>query len=206
VRRPSSREETNADAGVVVNLVFVTARQENSMYRILRLATVLLFAFGAVGVAAAPASASGEIPRQNTAVMLINRQTAKCATVAGGVSTDNNVPLVQYNCDAHASRRWVFVTVDYYHWWIKNVQTGKCMTLAGGVSTANNVELVQYTCDSHPSRLWYPEYDVNTGSWRLWNFQSIKCATVAGGVSTANNVPLVQYACDTHPSRSWYIA
>jgi cytolethal distending toxin subunit A len=173
--------------------------------RLLRLTIILFLALGAVGVAAVPASASGEIPPQNTPVLLMNSQTLKCATVAGGVTTNNNWPLVQYNCDSHPSRRWVFTTLDHYHWWIQNVQTGKCMTFAGGASTENNVELLQYTCDNHPSRLWYPEYIASTGSWRLWNFQSIKCATVAGGVTTNNNWPLVQYNCDSHPSRSWYI-
>jgi hypothetical protein len=33
-------------------------------------------------------------------------QTHKCLTIAGGVSTANNVTALQYNCDADASRRW----------------------------------------------------------------------------------------------------
>ena len=35
-----------------------------------------------------------------------NVQTNKCLTIAGGVSTDNNVPALQFNCDADLSRRW----------------------------------------------------------------------------------------------------
>ncbi|MGW2802465.1 RICIN domain-containing protein [Streptomyces sp. NPDC001269] len=33
-------------------------------------------------------------------------QTSKCATVAGGRSTANNVELVQFSCDTDPSRRW----------------------------------------------------------------------------------------------------
>ncbi|MER6177764.1 RICIN domain-containing protein [Streptosporangium sp. NPDC001681] len=39
-------------------------------------------------------------------LMLTNVQTGKCLTIAGGVSTDNNVTALQYDCDAHPSRRW----------------------------------------------------------------------------------------------------
>ena len=35
-----------------------------------------------------------------------NVQTNKCLTIAGGVSTDNNVTALQFNCDANPSRRW----------------------------------------------------------------------------------------------------
>jgi hypothetical protein len=33
-------------------------------------------------------------------------QTNKCLTIAGGVSTDNNVTALQFNCDGDSSRRW----------------------------------------------------------------------------------------------------
>jgi cytolethal distending toxin subunit A len=39
-------------------------------------------------------------------VMLINAKTGKCLTIAGGVSTDNNVPALQFDCDSDLSRRW----------------------------------------------------------------------------------------------------
>jgi cytolethal distending toxin subunit A len=35
-----------------------------------------------------------------------NVQTGKCLTIAGGVSTDNNVRALQFNCDPDLSRRW----------------------------------------------------------------------------------------------------
>ncbi|GAA2272027.1 hypothetical protein GCM10010430_67430 [Kitasatospora cystarginea] len=37
---------------------------------------------------------------------LVNMATGKCATVAGGISTDNIVTLVQYTCDRDPSRCW----------------------------------------------------------------------------------------------------
>jgi hypothetical protein len=38
--------------------------------------------------------------------MLVNVQTGKCLTIAGGVSTDNNVTALQFDCDSHPSRTW----------------------------------------------------------------------------------------------------
>jgi hypothetical protein len=35
-----------------------------------------------------------------------NVQTSKCLTIAGGVSTDNNVKALQFDCDSDMSRRW----------------------------------------------------------------------------------------------------
>ncbi|GAA3817038.1 hypothetical protein GCM10022226_42130 [Sphaerisporangium flaviroseum] len=123
------------------------------------------FAVVAVGVpAASPAVAETTAlsnttarsqPAPGTALMLTNVQTGKCLTIAGGVSTANNVTALQYNCDTHPSRRWRLADVTgtgLYQ--IRNVQTGKCLTIAGGVSTANNVEALQYNCDTHPSRRW----------------------------------------------------
>ncbi|WP_326822312.1 RICIN domain-containing protein [Streptosporangium sp. NBC_01756] len=40
-------------------------------------------------------------------VMLVNAYTGKCLTIAGGVSTENNVTALQYTCDDHPSRRWL---------------------------------------------------------------------------------------------------
>jgi hypothetical protein len=85
--------------------------------------------------------------------MLKNVQTGKCLTIAGGVSTDNNLEAVQFDCDSHPSRRWKINDLGGV-FQIQNVQTGKCLTIAGGVSTDNNVPAVQFDCDSHPSRTW----------------------------------------------------
>src|SRR5688500_5535999 len=40
-------------------------------------------------------------------VMLVNAKTGKCLTIAGGVSTANNVESVQFDCDDDPSRRWM---------------------------------------------------------------------------------------------------
>jgi cytolethal distending toxin subunit A len=84
-----------------------------------------------------------------------NVQTGKCLTIAGGVSTDNNVIALQFNCDSDPSRTWRIndVTGSGLHQ-IRNVQTDKCLTIAGGVSTDNNVQALQFNCDSDPSRTW----------------------------------------------------
>jgi phosphoribosyl-AMP cyclohydrolase len=89
-------------------------------------------------------------------LMFINAKTNKCLTIAGGLSTANNVEAVQFDCDSDPSRRWYLIYTgppgDIFY--IKNVQTNKCPTIAGGVSTANNVTALQFDCDSDPSRTW----------------------------------------------------
>ena len=87
-------------------------------------------------------------------VMLVNAKTAKCLTIAGGVSTENNVESVQFDCDSDPSRRWRLHETSSNIYKIRNVQTGKCLTIAGGVSTENNVTALQFNCDSDPSRRW----------------------------------------------------
>jgi cytolethal distending toxin subunit A len=39
-------------------------------------------------------------------LMLVNAMTGKCLTIAGGMSTNNNVDAVQFDCDSDLSRRW----------------------------------------------------------------------------------------------------
>src|SRR5229473_1463027 len=88
-------------------------------------------------------------------LMLVNAKTGKCLTIAGGVSTDNNVESVQFDCDSDPSRTWRIsdVTGSGVNQ-IRNVQTNKCLTIAGGVSTDNNVPALQFNCDADPSRRW----------------------------------------------------
>jgi hypothetical protein len=84
-----------------------------------------------------------------------NVQTGKCLTIAGGESTENNVPALQFECDSHPSRTWRISDVagsGVYQ--IRNVHTGKCLTIAGGVSTDNNVTALQFDCDTDLSRRW----------------------------------------------------
>ncbi|WP_371615283.1 RICIN domain-containing protein [Streptomyces sp. NBC_00454] len=135
---------------------------------------------------------------------IVNVQTGKCATVAGGSTTANNHPLVQFDCDTHPSRRWNITNGDGSSFQIVNVQTGKCATVAGGSTTNNNHPLVQFDCDTHPSRRWNITNGDGT-SFQIVNVQTGKCATVAGGSTTNNNHPLVQFDCDTHPSRRWFL-
>src|SRR5262249_52841503 len=131
-------------------------------------------------------------------VMLVNAKTGKCLTIAGGVSTDNNVEAVQFDCDRDPSRSWTLKKMaggDIYQ--IKNVKTGKCLTIAGGESTDNNVTALQFECDSHPSRTWRIS-DVNGSRvYQIKNVQTGKCLTIAGGESTDNNVTALQFDCDT---------
>ena len=137
-------------------------------------------------------------------LMLINFKTGKCLTIAGGVSTQNNVEAVQFDCDSDPSRRWTLnASADADVYQIRNVQTGKCLTIAGGVSTDNNVTALQFDCDSDPSRRWRVVDVTGAGVYQVRNVQTNKCLTIAGGVSTDNNVRALQFNCDSDPSRRW---
>jgi len=152
------------------------------------------------------ASPEGEASPEPVAneVMLVNAQTGKCVTIAGGVSTDNNVEAVQFNCDSDPSRRWTLNEKTGGRYQIRNVLTNKCLTIAGGVSTDNNVPALQYDCDTHPSRTWRID-DMTRGLFQIRNVQTNKCLTIAGGVSTENNVVALQFDCDNDLSRYWEI-
>jgi len=154
-------------------------------------------------VAALPRPARAESIASD--VMLVNVKTGKCLTIAGGVSTDNNVHSVQFDCDDDPSRRWKLVEKGANVYQVRNVQTGKCLTIAGGVSTDNNVVALQFDCDSHPSRTWRISDVTGSGLHQLRNVQTNKCLTIAGGTSTANNVEALQFNCDADPSRRWTI-
>src|SRR5215510_14358725 len=67
-------------------------------------------------------------PISNKRVMLINAQTGKCLTIAGGRSTANNVDALQFNCDSDPSRTWRISVSGGGVYQISNVQTGKCLT------------------------------------------------------------------------------
>jgi hypothetical protein len=64
-----------------------------------------LLALSGSAVAQAATSSTAALQREVT-YQLVDVQTGKCATVAGGRSTANNVRLVQYSCDTDPSRSW----------------------------------------------------------------------------------------------------
>src|SRR5262245_43879099 len=116
------------------------------------LKNVRLFAAGLFGAWLLSVAAPGDAAAAEQ-YMLINRQTSKCLTIAGGITTENNVVAVQYICDSHPSRRWRLIGSNGVYK-IRNLQTGKCLTIAGGRSTENNVRALQYDCDNDRSRRW----------------------------------------------------
>src|SRR5262245_28891334 len=91
-------------------------------------------AFTALFYAAGAAVLYGQ-PINNHRVMLVNAQTGKCLTIAGGRSTDNNVTALQFDCDGDPSRSWNLDATGGGVFQISNVQTRKCLTIAGGRST-----------------------------------------------------------------------
>ncbi|HKG78939.1 MAG TPA: RICIN domain-containing protein [Pyrinomonadaceae bacterium] len=178
------------------------ALENQTTRRILSIACATALAVAFIGALPQPARTQ----KIASEMMLVNAKTGKCLTIAGGVSTDNNVEAVQFDCDSDPSRRWTLkeMTGDNIYQ-IKNVQTGKCLTIAGGVSTDNNVTALQFDCDSHPSRTWRISDVTGSGVYQIRNVQTNKCLTIAGGVSTANNVTALQFNCDSDLSRRWTI-
>ncbi|WP_414572460.1 RICIN domain-containing protein [Nostoc sp. CCY 9925] len=163
-----------------------------------------LYGLFAAGLLAAVPSSVLLAATPTNDLMLINVQTGKCLTIAGGVSTQNNVEALQFDCDNDPSRTWRITDVTgagVYQ--IRNVQTNKCLTIAGGRSTENNVTALQYNCDSDPSRTWRITDVTGAGVYQIRNVQTNKCLTIAGGRSTENNVTVLQYNCDSDPSRTW---
>jgi predicted secreted protein len=160
--------------------------------------------FFMLGLFYAASTATHGQPIANRPVMLINAQTGKCLTIAGGRSTNNNVTALQFDCDGDPSRSWAINATGGGTYQISNVQTGKCLTIAGGRSTDNNVEALQFDCDSDPSRTWRITAS-GGGVYQISNVQTGKCLTIAGGRSTDNNVKALQFNCDSDPSRTWRI-
>jgi hypothetical protein len=138
-------------------------------------------------------------------LMLVNAKTAKCLTIAGGVSVENNVEALQFDCDEDPSRTWRLSEVTSGVYEIRNVQTTKCLTIAGGVSTENNWPALQFDCDGDLSRTWKITDVTGSGLYQIKNVQTGKCLTIAGVVSTEKNWPALQYECDGDLSRHWRI-
>ncbi len=71
---------------------------------IIRRASACLVVSGTLtlGLFYAPALTYADI----NGVKLVNVKTGKCLTIAGGVSTENNVTAVQFDCDNDPSRTW----------------------------------------------------------------------------------------------------
>jgi cytolethal distending toxin subunit A len=186
-------------------LIWVRFLARSDIMTIFRLTPVGLIASGVsiLGLFYFASAVTYAQPITNQRVMLINAQTGKCLTIAGGRSTDNNVTVLQFVCDGDPSRAWNINATGGGAYQIRNVQTGKCLTIAGGRSTDNNVTALQFNCDSDPSRTW--RINGTGGVYQISNVQTGKCLTIAGGRSTDNNVTALQFNCDNDPSRTWRI-
>ncbi|MFF0309835.1 RICIN domain-containing protein [Streptosporangium sp. NPDC004379] len=148
-----------------------------------------------------PATGLSPEGQQSTALtgMLVNGQTGKCLTVAGGGRVTDNLRAAQYECDAYPTRQWTMTdATGTRQYTLRNAQTGKCLTIAGGASTANNYTAVQYTCMDHPAFRWMFWGAAGAQQYQLKNVQTGKCLTIGPDGSTA-----VQYTCDKQPARMW---
>jgi cytolethal distending toxin subunit A len=160
-----------------------------------------VFVIGLLCCAGSPTSAA---PITNE-VMLVNTKTGKCLTIAGGVSTDNNVPSVLFDCDSEPSRRWTLTETTSGVYQIKNVQTRKCLTLVGPAVVDPILFGVQFDCDSDPSRTWRIDDVTGSAVYQLRNVQTNRCLTIAASTGDANNAQSVQSNCDADQSRRWTV-
>ena len=80
----------------------------NILFRFCRLFTASLLVSGLVLVIASYVSLAA-----TNQVMLINVQTGKSLTIAGGVSTENNVTALQFTCDSHPSRNSTVMVIRH---------------------------------------------------------------------------------------------
>jgi hypothetical protein len=139
-------------------------------------------------------------------------------TIAGGISRDNNVESVQYNCDQDLSRSWLVKSsaasstqptpdprsVADEQVQLVNALTEKCLTIAGGALSTNGLHAVQFTCDGDPSRRW-SLLKLSNGTYQIKNVKTEKCLAVEND-SSDNNARTVQFDCDGQPARVWRIA
>src|ERR1041384_1134038 len=96
----------------------------------------------AVSAPAASAASPPPVPA-GAPIWLVNVNSGKCLTIAGGGLGDN-VYANQYGCDWHPSRIWRLVDRGNNTYWIRNDNSGKCLTIAGG-SLGDNVYANQYS-------------------------------------------------------------
>ncbi len=121
-----------------------------------------------------------------------NRHSGKCLTVYN-ISTLDNAPVVQYQCDFNApfNEDW-YVSGNH----IYNAYSAKCLTILSA-STANNALAVQYSCDSTApyNENWSIQW-LNSTWTHVVNQHSGKCLTIDQAY-TGNNANAVQFTCDT---------
>jgi cytolethal distending toxin subunit A len=133
---------------------------------------------------------------------LVNSQSGKCLTIAGGATFANNVDAAQLDCNRDPLQLWWLEeeTTGGGIYQIKNTQTTLCLTIAGGTSPENYVPALQYECDHHPSRTWRIR-DVGGGIYQIENVHTHKCLTISDRDSTP-----VQYDCDADPASLWTLS
>jgi cytolethal distending toxin subunit A len=175
---------------------------------------VLAGPVGASGTAVAAGGRPGEevglagarVAGVDLAFQVINVNSGKCLTVAGGGGADNAI-VVQRSCGKDLSSRWRFVpevTVGSVSFLVVNVRSDKCLTVrADGTA-------VQRGCDGDRARRWHLQRrpgvppTVTTTDALLENAETRRCLTIAGG-GVAENAVAVQGDCDSERSRRWTV-
>jgi hypothetical protein len=119
----------------------------------------------------------------------------KCLNIKGG-TTDNDVPLVQYNCsDSFTNDKFKVVPSGTGTYQIIATFDNKCLNVYKGADT-NNTPVHQYTCSTATNSLWKFVPVTDKGTFRIVSADSGKCLNVYDGsqdINTAVNI----YTCGT---------
>jgi V8-like Glu-specific endopeptidase len=121
-----------------------------------------------------------------------------CVGVPGG-STDGNVQLAQFVCDARRgttdNQYWRLESVGDDHFQIVNGKSGRCIGVDGG-STANGARVAQYDCGTTSptgNQAW--RFVADGGHLRVVNGKSGRCMSVVNASDSAGAF-IEQATCD----------
>lgn len=154
----------------------------------IHLARTVLVGVAGVALAAAITPSAAAATYYN----LVNYESGKCMSVAGGGSTANGAKIVQWTCNDKGEQLWYRVGDQ-----LKNRESGKCLSAPGGGSSENGAQLVQWTCNGSSEQKWNPSDGF------LINHKNGKVASVAGGGSSENGAKIVQWTATGKPEQGW---
>ncbi|MFD9220464.1 RICIN domain-containing protein [Streptomyces sp. NPDC060064] len=150
---------------------------------------------GLTAVVSATLLASAQVPASATTFTaeLVARNSQRCVTVDGAVTT-NNGRVVQWDCVDVPNQKWKLVATSAGYYTVRAEHSSKCLTV-DGADTGNGGRVVQWDClVDVPNQEWRL-VQKDSGYFSIEARHSGKCLTVQG-VSTQNGAALVQWECN----------
>jgi len=137
-------------------------------------------------------------PLDKTQLALQLQYSSQCLDV-WGLSTDENAPVNQGNCNGGANQRWT-VQANGSGSQLVNANSGKCLQPEGG-STAAGAEMVQVTCAGNATQRWTIASTVG-GYVSIRNAASDLCLEVYGNTNT-QGAAANQWGCNGGANQTW---